>query len=207
VFVSNCASNEVLKLSAGGSQTTLPFTGLNAPYGVAVDAAGDVFVTNRGSNEVLKLTSGGTQTTLPFAGLNAPEGVGVDPAGNVYVANNGSNEVLQLTAGGTQTTLGFVLLDGPAGLAVDAIGSVFVANYNSTRSKSCPGSSTSSTRHRRRSVREAAMTLRTRARWRPPLIALRSSSATSRGARRTRSISSRPVRRAIRAPTTAASGR
>jgi hypothetical protein len=39
----------VKKLTPGGTQTTLGFTGLNAPYGVAVDAAGTVFVAINGS--------------------------------------------------------------------------------------------------------------------------------------------------------------
>jgi serine/threonine-protein kinase len=33
----------------------LPFTGLNFPNGVAVDAAGNLYVTDAGNNRVLKL--------------------------------------------------------------------------------------------------------------------------------------------------------
>jgi serine/threonine-protein kinase len=36
----------------------LPFTGLNQPYAVAVDTAGDVYVTDWGNNRVLKLPAG-----------------------------------------------------------------------------------------------------------------------------------------------------
>jgi serine/threonine-protein kinase len=46
----------VVKLAAGSStQTVLPFTGLNQPYAVAVDTAGDVYVTDWGNNRALKL--------------------------------------------------------------------------------------------------------------------------------------------------------
>jgi hypothetical protein len=36
-------------------QTVLPFTGLNQPTAVAVDAAGNLYVTDWGNNRVLKL--------------------------------------------------------------------------------------------------------------------------------------------------------
>jgi len=36
-------------------QIVLPFTGLNQPYAVAVDTAGDVYVTDWRNNRVLKL--------------------------------------------------------------------------------------------------------------------------------------------------------
>jgi DNA-binding beta-propeller fold protein YncE len=39
-------------------QTTLPFTGLHRPAGVAVGADGSVYVADLGSNRVLKLTAG-----------------------------------------------------------------------------------------------------------------------------------------------------
>ena len=46
----------MLKLAARSTAPTeLPFTGLNHPYGVAVDAAGNVYVTDTGNNRVLKL--------------------------------------------------------------------------------------------------------------------------------------------------------
>jgi serine/threonine protein kinase, bacterial len=46
----------VLKLAAGSStQTELPFTGLAAPMGVAVDSSGTLYVTSAGNNRVLKL--------------------------------------------------------------------------------------------------------------------------------------------------------
>ena len=128
VFVANSGVNQVLELSAGGTQTTLGFTGLSDPTGVAVDSAGDVFVANKGANQILELTAGGTQTTLGFTGLSDPTGVAVDSAGDVFVANKGANQILELTAGGTQTTLGFTGLSDPTGVAVDSAGDVFVAN-------------------------------------------------------------------------------
>jgi hypothetical protein len=49
-------------------------SGLNAPQGVALDAAGDAFIADTGNNRVVEVTPSGTQTTVA-AGLNAPAGV------------------------------------------------------------------------------------------------------------------------------------
>ncbi|MEI9978502.1 MAG: hypothetical protein WDN23_05780 [Edaphobacter sp.] len=38
-----------------GAQVTLPFSGLSGPWGVIVDAAGNVFITDRGLGRVVKL--------------------------------------------------------------------------------------------------------------------------------------------------------
>jgi hypothetical protein len=45
VYVTSSGNNQVVKLAAGsGAQTTLPLTGLNNPWGAALDASGDVYV-------------------------------------------------------------------------------------------------------------------------------------------------------------------
>ncbi|OOK76173.1 NHL repeat family protein [Mycobacterium kansasii] len=47
VYVTDLNNNRVLKLAAGSNTpSTLPFTDLNFPYGVAVDNAGNVYVTD-----------------------------------------------------------------------------------------------------------------------------------------------------------------
>ena len=51
---------QLMEPMAAGSSTpsVLPFTGLNQPFGVAVDGAGDVDVVDSGNNRVLKLPAG-----------------------------------------------------------------------------------------------------------------------------------------------------
>jgi large repetitive protein len=113
-----------------GSQTTVG-TGLDAPYGVAVDAKGDVFIAD--SNRILKLSaSGGAQTTIG-SGLNFPAGVAVDGAGNVFVADEENDRVVEIAAnGGAQTTVGTGLLN-PHDVAVDRSGNVFIADTSNNR--------------------------------------------------------------------------
>lgn len=74
-------------------QSVLPFTDLDAPYDVSVDAAGNVFVTDieggrNGSNEVIALPAGSKkQQVLPFSRTT----VLTDPSGAVWVVDGGQS--------------------------------------------------------------------------------------------------------------------
>ena len=130
---------------AHGPQVTLPFTGLNLPSGVAVDAAGNVYVADSFNNRVVKLAAGSaTQEVLPFTGLYQPVGVAVDAAGNLYVGDKSNNRVLKLAAGSaTQEVLPFTGLYFPYGVAVDPPGNLYVADYGNGRVvELAPGSGT-----------------------------------------------------------------
>jgi serine/threonine-protein kinase len=59
LYVADWGHSRVVKLAAGSNtQTVLPFTGLNAPFGVAVDTTGNLYVTDTGNSRVLKLPVG-----------------------------------------------------------------------------------------------------------------------------------------------------
>jgi hypothetical protein len=114
----------VLKLAAGSStQTVLPFTGLDQPRGLAVDAGGTVYVSvNKISglhadSYLLSLAAGSnTWTRLPSAGVE--EHVAADAADDVYVTASGDSEdVMRLAPGSAHWTEfpGLYLLKGPAG--------------------------------------------------------------------------------------------
>lgn len=151
VYVSDTGNHRVLKLTAGSSQTVLPFTGLSADTSpgasnglwLAADGAGDLYVADTTNDRVLKLAAGtATQTVLPFSGLDRPRGVAVDSGGNVYVADNGpgfqppgySYRVVKLAAGAnTQTLVPFIGLDMPQGVAVDGPGNLYVADMAMNR--------------------------------------------------------------------------
>ena len=77
----------------------LPFTGIRAAKGVAVDGADSVYVADTENDRVLKLAAGSSnQSVLPFTGLRRPIGVAVDKAESVYVTDNGKGRVLKLPA-------------------------------------------------------------------------------------------------------------
>src|SRR5690606_17440776 len=97
-------------------------TGLSSPYGVAVDAGGNVYVTQLGTGVVTRW-DGATQTDI-MTGLDVPYGVAVS-SGNVYVAQFGAGVVTRWD-GITQTDI-ITGLSSPAGVAVDSAGNVYVA--------------------------------------------------------------------------------
>jgi beta-lactam-binding protein with PASTA domain len=78
-------------------------TGLNAPFGVALDANGKIYVANISQNSmpsitVYPATPSGTLNEAPIAtiagtdtGLNAPTSVAVDANGLIYVGNGGGS--------------------------------------------------------------------------------------------------------------------
>ncbi|MHB8693778.1 MAG: NHL repeat-containing protein, partial [Solirubrobacteraceae bacterium] len=130
VFAADSGTSRVVELPAGGSQVTLPFTGLIQPEGVAVDSSGDVFATDGFNARVLELPAGGSQVTVKFNGLGSAFGVGVDSSGDVFVTENTGPRVLEVPAGGSQVTLPFSGLTSPLGVAVDSVGDVFVVDQN-----------------------------------------------------------------------------
>ncbi|WP_422336753.1 hypothetical protein [Rhodococcus sp. (in: high G+C Gram-positive bacteria)] len=54
--VTDFNKNRVVRLSPDGTQSILPFTGLNGPTGVAVDQAGNTTVADSRNNRVVRLS-------------------------------------------------------------------------------------------------------------------------------------------------------
>src|SRR5262245_47202304 len=100
-------------------------SGFIHPFGVAVDAAGDVFVADTLNNAVKEVLPDGTIKTIG-SGFNSPVGVAVDAAGDVFVADNGNSAVYEVLPDGTIKAIGSGF-NSPVGVAVDAAGDVFVA--------------------------------------------------------------------------------
>ena len=124
-YVADYGSSRVVKITPGGTQTTV-FT-VSSPVGIAVDSSGNIYVTS-GLN-VIEYSTGGTQSTLWTATGANPIGVAVDSSGNVYVADN-SNGLFEIPAGGgTATSIGTGLAS-PHAVALDSSGNVYVADYS-----------------------------------------------------------------------------
>nr|WP_279637705.1 hypothetical protein [Mycobacterium innocens] len=116
--------------TTSNTQTDLPFTGLNHPDGVAVDAAGTVYVTDSDNDRVLKLDPGSsTPTVLPFTRLTVRSGIAVDTAGAVYVTDHEGGKVVKLEPGSSTPTVLPFTGDHPVAVAVDpAIKKILVAD-------------------------------------------------------------------------------
>jgi streptogramin lyase len=128
----------------------------NTPYGVAVDASGNVYVGDTWNHAIRKITPAGVVTTLAglvgtsgtndgvgvAARFSYPEHVAVDGNSYVYVADDGNSCIRKVAPDGTVTTLaGLSGTSGsddgtnstarfsyPFGIAVDSAGNLYVGD-------------------------------------------------------------------------------
>lgn len=151
-----------LSIFAGTGTDSTPTAGpatssnLNEPYGVALDALGNVYIADSTNSLVEKVTPAGTlsifagngQTGTPTPGpatssaLNEPEAVAVDADGNVYIADSGNQLIEKVDTSGTLSIIagngtGGAPIAGtainsplyyPSSLAVDSSKNVYIAD-------------------------------------------------------------------------------
>jgi len=155
--ISTVAGNGTSGFSGDGGQATL--ARLSGPYGITVDATGNLYIADRNNQRVRKVDTSGTITTAAGSGsygssddggaptkalLAYPAGVAVDSAGNLYVVDSGTGHV-RLVANGVITTIagngvygysgdgGFATgasFRSPFAVAVDAFGYIVVADQS-----------------------------------------------------------------------------
>jgi hypothetical protein len=131
---------------------------LNSPYGVAVDAAGNLYIADCYNNAIRRVTPGGIISTVAGNGswgesgdggpatsarLEMPQSVAVDTGGSLYITGYADTRVRKVTPNGIITTVaggdlsGYAGDDGPAafaqfdglyGVAADAAGNIYVAD-------------------------------------------------------------------------------
>jgi sugar lactone lactonase YvrE len=102
--------------STDGSAATATFS---SPYGVAVDAAGNVYVADAQNGTIRKITAAGTVSTLAgtagvtgsadgtgaAASFDFPFSIVVDSVGNLYVAELSNNDIRKITPAGVVSTI------------------------------------------------------------------------------------------------------
>lgn len=155
LYIADTNDNVIRKVDAGGTITTVAGTGWGAysgddgpatsaelswPYGVAVDASGNLYIADFGNNRIRKVDAGGTITTVAgngdaggygdggpatSAGLWAPRGVAVDTAGNLYFADSEDFVIRRVDTSGIITSVAGHLrrnwgFSGDGGLATEA---------------------------------------------------------------------------------------
>ncbi|MGE0131648.1 MAG: BACON domain-containing carbohydrate-binding protein [Blastocatellales bacterium] len=174
VYIADTGNNRIRKIARDGAITTVAGTGiegfrgdggpainanLNAPYGIAVDAAGAVYFSDFGNHRVRKINVGTGVITSVIGGgfgfggdggpatsakLNFPRGVAIDAAGNLFVADSENRRVRKVSASGVINTvagngaLGVVNSGQPAinspmispkAVAVDPQGNLYITDF------------------------------------------------------------------------------
>jgi len=116
---------------------------LTQPFGVAVDARGDVWVADRGSDRIAEFSPAGRLIiVLAPAGAGAlagPEGIALAGAGRLWVADTGHDRAVELSrtghvlavAGGPRAGRGH--LSSPVAVAVAQSGDIYVADQGDSR--------------------------------------------------------------------------
>jgi uncharacterized repeat protein (TIGR01451 family) len=145
--VADTVNTPIRKITPGGVVSTLVGSAARfaAPWGVAVDALGNVYVADSYNSTIRQITPAGVVSTLAgqAARFAAPFGVAVDALGNVYVADTQNHTIRKITPGGVVSTLAGLAgvygsddgsgsaarFDLPFGVAVDSSGNLYVADY------------------------------------------------------------------------------
>ena len=175
LYIADSVNNRIRKISNGVITTvagngTSGFSGDNGPatsaqlylpFGVAVDAAGNLYIADSADNRIRKVSNGIITTvagngTFGFSGdngaataaqLSNPVGVAVDSAGNLYIADTANNRIRKVSNGVITTVAGngFAGFSGdngnattaqlnlPSGLAVDAAGNLYIGDRANQR--------------------------------------------------------------------------
>jgi sugar lactone lactonase YvrE len=170
VYVADTNNNTIRKVTPAGVVSTLAGTAgtlgsadgtgaaarFNWPWGIAVDAGGNVYVADYQNGTIRRVTTAGVVSTFAGkagaygsadgAGANArfsgPTGIAVDGAGNVWVGDS-ADTIRKVTPAGVVSTLaGTAAVSGsadgtgaaaafdlPDGVAVDGAGNVYVGDY------------------------------------------------------------------------------
>ena len=178
LFIADTENQRIRKVGANGIITTAAGNGyggysgdggaatsaeLQEPWGVAVDASGNLFIADQSNNRIRKVDTNGIITTVAGNGtggysgdggaatdaeLDWPYGVAVDATGNLFIADHFNNRIRKVDTNGIITTVagngtpGYLgdggaatnaELSHPSGVAVDATGNLFIADYLNNR--------------------------------------------------------------------------
>ena len=111
-IITTIAGNGTAGFSGDGSLATI--AALNIPYGVALDASGNIYIADYGNNRIREVnaqtgiittvagngtdTYSGDGSLATNAQLSYPEGVALDSSGNIYIADEGNGRIRKVNA-------------------------------------------------------------------------------------------------------------
>jgi uncharacterized protein (TIGR03437 family) len=177
LYIADTGNNRIRKVSSGLTIATVAGTGVHGysgdggaatsaqlyePYGIAVDAAGNLYIADTENYRIRKVNSSGTIATVAGTGtegysgdggaaaiaqLYLPFGVVVDSTGNLYILDDNSYVVRTISAGGIIATVAgggargagdggpctLGQLSDPYGVARDSAGNTYIADEADNR--------------------------------------------------------------------------
>jgi poly(3-hydroxybutyrate) depolymerase len=168
LYIADSENHRIRKVDAAGTVTTFAGTGaagfsgeggpaaaaqLQAPWGLAVDSAGNLYIADTGNHRVRKVAPDGTISTVAGTGtrgfsgdggkaaaaqLNQPCGVAVDSRGNLFVVDRLNYRVRQVGPDGVIRTVFGGVPEGateatapryyPASVTIDKAGNLVIAD-------------------------------------------------------------------------------
>jgi len=166
IYVADLANNRIRKITPLGVVTTFAGTGqsgkldgpgttatFKSPYGLAIDASGNLYVADSDNNAIRKITPSGVVSTVAggnvtpdyldgtgsVAKFSSPKNITRDVSGNFYITDCNNNRIRKMTPAGDVTTVAgtgaFGTINGagnvatfsrPYGIVVDASSNLYV---------------------------------------------------------------------------------
>jgi gliding motility-associated-like protein len=176
LYISDANNNRVQKWVLGATSGTTVAGGngggylgnasnqLNSPFGVVVDANGNIFIADGANNRIQKwgpgassgiTVAGGNGTGVGANQFDVPASVTLDATGNIYVSDFYNNRVQKwvpgantgiTVAGGNGQGAAANQLAGPVAVAIDATGNLYIADGANNRiQKWMPGATSGTT--------------------------------------------------------------
>ncbi len=164
VYVADHENHKIRKITQAGEVSTLAGSGaavfadgqgaaagFKNPYGLDIDAAGNIFVADRYNHRIRKITPAGEVSTVAGSGgfgvvdgpaasaeFRHPLDVAIDARGAMYVADEADNLIRKIGVDGQVSTLfgsGATagILQDPFGISVDGDGNLVVADSGNSR--------------------------------------------------------------------------
>lgn len=117
-IITTVAGNNTGGYSGDGGQAT--DAELLRPYGLSIDAMGNLYISDTQNNRIRKVNTTGIITTIAGNGtaaysgdgglataaeINNPSGIGFDAAGNIYIVDSYNNRIRMINTSGIITTI------------------------------------------------------------------------------------------------------
>lgn len=139
LLVGNSGNGTISAISSTGAVTTYlsGYGGPDGPFGLALDAAGDLYFVEHGTGRVYVSAPNLSVSLLATLSAFGPTFVDVDPTGAVYVSDSLNGSIFRINDGTvTAFATGFTgkanpPMIGPGDLTFDSSGSLYIADADS----------------------------------------------------------------------------